>query len=154
MSLRVSTAQMFDRPTALMATLSQQADALQAQVATGKRIVAPSDDPVAYAQLGSLKRAGAADTAYAANVKLAQGLLAQTDSTLDSVKTQLQRAQELAIQASNGTLTDANRAAITTELGEITADLVSLANTRDARGTPLFGGATGDTAYVRPATAA
>jgi len=104
---------------------------------------------VAYVQLQGLKRADAGDTAYSANVKIAQGLLAQTDSTLGSVETQLQRAQELAVQASNGTLTASNRAAIVTQLGEVTADLLSLANARDSRGQPLFGGGTGDSAYVQ-----
>lgn len=147
--MRIATSQMFDRPMSLMATLSQKADTLQNQVATGRKLTAPSDDAVAYVRLDSLKRAGADDTAYSANVKLAQGLLAQTDTALDGVQTQLQRVQELAVQAGNGTLTATNRAAIAASIDDIATDLLSLANSKDVRGQPLFGGATGDAAYVQ-----
>ncbi len=147
--MRISTSQMFDRPTSLMAALNQQADSLQTQISTSKKISAPSDDPTAYVQLDALKRAGADDSAYASNVKLAQGLLAQSDSTLESVQTQLQRVQELAVQASNGTLNAADRAGLVTSINEIASDLVNLANTKDVRGQALFGGASGDAPYVQ-----
>jgi flagellar hook-associated protein 3 FlgL len=136
--MRIATSQMFDRPTAQMATLTQRADAIQTQVATGTKFRAPSDDAAAFLRLDSLKRASADDTSYAANIKLAQGLLAQTDGTLESVETQLQRAQELTLQAANGTLSDANRSAIAATLSAIGDDLLALADTRDSRGQPLF----------------
>jgi flagellar hook-associated protein 3 FlgL len=82
---------------------------------------------------------------------MAQGLLAQTDTALDSVEAQLQRALELATQAATGTMSDANRKAIGEELIEIRDALFALANTKDVRGQPLFGGATGDVAYVEAA---
>ncbi len=66
----------------------------------------------------------------------------------DSVETSLQQAAELALQAGNGTLTDSARATIATQLKGVLDDLVKLANTTDARGQPLFGAATGDTAVT------
>jgi len=149
--MRIATSQMFDRPSSLMASLTQKADALQTQISTGKKFTAPSQDVAAYAQLQSLARADMDGSAYAANVKLAQGALAQADSTLDSIGTQLQQAQELALQAANGTLTAANRATIATSLGAITDQLLALANTNDLRGQPMFGGANGSTPYVKGA---
>lgn len=147
--MRIATSQMFSRPTALMSTLTQKADAIQTQIATGKKFTAPSSDPAAYLRLDTLKRADADDLSAAANVKLAQGLLGQSDSTLESVEDQIQRAQELAIQASTGTMSDENRVAIAKTLSAITDDLFALANTKDVRGQPLFGGAAGDAAYSR-----
>lgn len=147
--MRISTSQMFDRPTALMTALGARADTLQTQIATGKRVTAPSQDPGSWLRIDGLRRAGADDAANAANVSLAQGLLAQGDTTLASIETQLQRAQELAIQAGSTTLNDTNRASIAVAIDSIRGDLFALANTRDVRGQPLFGGATGDTAYVR-----
>jgi flagellar hook-associated protein 3 FlgL len=147
--MRIATSQMFDRPASLMASLTQKADALQTQISTGKKFTAPSGDVGGYAQLQSLARADADGTAYAANVKLAQGALAQADSTLDSIGTQLQQAQELALQAANGTLTDANRQAIATSLDSIRDELLALANTEDLRGQPMFGGAGGGTPFVK-----
>jgi flagellar hook-associated protein 3 FlgL len=149
--MRIATSQMFARPTSLMATLTQKADAVQTQIATGKKFTAPSSDPAAYLRLDSLKRADADDLAYTANVKLAQSVLGQSDATLGSIETQVQRAQELAIQASTGTMTDENRAAIAKTLAAITDDIYALANTRDVRGQPLFGGSASDTAFERAA---
>lgn len=151
MALRIATSQIYNRPSALMSQLTGQADKIQTQIATGKQINAPSDAPGSYLRLQSIQRQTADDGAYAANIDLTQGLLAQTDATLENVEAQLQRAQELALQAANGTLSDTNRAAVSEELKAIRDSLFGLANTRDARDQPLFGGATGDTAYVRNA---
>jgi flagellar hook-associated protein 3 FlgL len=147
--MRVATSQLYNRPTSLMTRLTAEADRTQIQIATGKKLLAPSDDPGAYLRLQGISRQSADDGAYAANIGMAQGLLAQTDTTLESVEAQLTRALELATQASNGTLSDTNRAAIGKELESIRDTLFALANTKDVRGQPLFGGATGDVAYVR-----
>jgi flagellar hook-associated protein 3 FlgL len=149
MTIRVSTSQMFDRPMSLMSQLSAQADRAQTQIATTKKIAGAADSPTAWLRLEGLKRAGADDGAYGANIKLAQGVLAQSDSTLESVESQVQRAKELALEANNGGLTDQNRQAIAEELDSIRESLFGLANTKDVRGQPLFGSATGDTAYVK-----
>ncbi len=69
-------------------------------------------------------------------------------STLSSVETGLQQAAELALQAGNGTLTDSARATISIQLKGVLDDLVKLANTKDARGQPLFGAASGDSAVT------
>lgn len=147
--MRIATSQMFARPTLLMASLTEKADSIQTQIATGRKFTAPSSDPTAYLRLDGLKRANADDLSHAANVKLAQGLLGQTDVTLESIETQLQRAHELTVQASNGTLSDDNRVAIAKTLSALTDDLFALANTKDVRGQPLFGSAAGDAAYTR-----
>lgn len=147
--MRIATSQLYERPRSMMAHLTAQADAAQTSIATEKKYTTASDNAGAYLQLQGLKRAGADDKSYAANINLAQSLLEQTDSVLSSVETQLLRAKELSQKASNGTLSDANKIAIAAELDAIRDELFSLANTRDVRGQPLFGGPEGDTAFVR-----
>ncbi|MES2986749.1 MAG: flagellar hook-associated protein FlgL [Pseudomonadota bacterium] len=147
--MRIATSQLYDKPMSLMARLSAQADAAQTSIATEKKYQAPSDNAGAYLQLQGLKRAGADDKAYASNVDMARSVLEQGDTTLGNIETQLQRALELTTKAANGTLTDANRVAIAEELDAIRDELFSLANTKDMRGQPLFGGAQGDVAYSR-----
>jgi flagellar hook-associated protein 3 FlgL len=149
--MRVSTAQTFLRSSALMSKLSAEADLKQTQISTGKRVVNASDDPVAYRQLDSIKRGIAGDQAYAANVSTAQGVLEQSADTLTDIETQLQRATELMTSVGNGTLSDADRSAIGKEVETILDSLFSLANSRDSRGQPLFGGATGDLPYQKDA---
>jgi flagellar hook-associated protein 3 FlgL len=147
--MRVSTSQTYLRSMSLMSNLSAKADAQQQQIASGKRVVDASDDPGAYRQLATLKRIDANDRAYASNVATAQGILDQADDTLSDVETQLQRAQELFSNAANGTLAESDRASISKELDSIRDTLFALANTRDSRGQPLFGGATGDLPFVK-----
>lgn len=149
--MRIATSQMFDRPLSLMTGLTARADEIQTQIATGKKLQSPSDDAASYLRLQGLRRATADDGAYAANISMAQSVLAQADTTLDSVEAQLQRVQELATQAASGTLSDVNRAAIAKEVDAIRETLLTLANSRDVRDQPLFGGATGSVAYVRAA---
>ncbi|MEG3181749.1 flagellar hook-associated protein FlgL [Sphingomonas sp. LT1P40] len=147
--MRVTTSQLYDRPSLLMGNLSRQADQLQTQVATGKRILTPSDSASGWQQLSGLKRAEADDGAYGANIKMAQSLLAATDTALEAVETQLQRAKAITVQAGSDTLTAEGRAALKVEVDAIIADLLGVVNAKDTRGQPLFGGASGDTAYAR-----
>lgn len=149
--MQIGTSYQYDRAIGFMTDLSSQTAKLQSQIATGKRVLAPSDDPLASARIARLDKSTADTTQYASNVKLAQSLLSQSDAALGSVSTSLQRAKELAIQAANGTLNDSDRASISQELSAIVDDLVRLANTTDVRGTPLFGGAGTGPAYVRAA---
>jgi flagellar hook-associated protein 3 FlgL len=141
--MQISTNQFYNSSNALMSQLTEQADKLQTQISTGKRLQDPSDDAVAYQQLQLLARQTSNDTAYQANVSTAQSLLTQSDSTLSSVVSQIQRAQELTVEANSGTLDDDQRSAIATELRGIVSSLVGLANTAKAQGTPLFGGGQG-----------
>lgn len=147
--MQISTRQLYDRSTSLMQRLSARADTLQTQIATSKKINTASDDVVAYQKLALIKRSNADDIAYAGNIGVAKSLLAQSDSTLASVESQLQRAAELATQANNDTLSPANRKVIGEQLTAIVQDLVGLANTKDVRGQPLFGGAASDAAVVQ-----
>ncbi|WP_066682638.1 flagellar hook-associated protein FlgL [Sphingomonas sp. CCH9-E2] len=146
--MRVTTSQSFDRPSLLMTNLTSQADRLQAQVATGKKILAPSDSASGWQQLSGLKRAGADDSAYGANIRTAQALLAATDTALDQVETQLQRARSLAVQANSDTVNAEGRAAIKVEIEAILTDLIGVANSTDTRGQPLFGGTSGTAAFT------
>ncbi|MCP3732820.1 flagellar biosynthesis protein FlgL [Sphingomonas sp. MG17] len=149
--MRVTTAQSFERPTLLMASLNKRADTLQTQIATGSKILAPSDSASGWQQLAGLKRAASDDGAYDANIKTAQSLLADTEGALDAVETQLQRAKAFAIQANSDTVSAEGRAAILKDVEAIIADLLGVVNAKDSRGYPLFGGASGDVAYARQA---
>lgn len=149
--MQIGTAYFFDTRNRQMSALNVKAAQLQEQIATGKRLTAPSEDPVAAGRLSRLAMREADQGQYASNVKLAQSLLGQSDAALESIAVNLQRAQELAIRASNGTMSESNRAATAKELDAILEDLFSVANTTDVRGESLFGGSTSGPAYTRAA---
>lgn len=137
---RIATSQLFNRSTAQMSSLNVEANRLQGQIASGKKLTAPSQDAAGWSQLATIKRSAADDKAAAANIDLASSILGQSDDALDGMAKQLQRAQELAIQANSGTLNADQRAHIATQLDGITEDLMRYANQKDVRGVPMFGG--------------
>ena len=149
--MQIGTSHFYDTGASQLTKLSVQADTLNTQIATGKKISAPSQDVIAYNRLTAIKQANVDATAFGSNVSLAQSLLQQSDTTLTAIGTQLQRAAELTTQAANGTLSDANRKTIAIELQSIRDDLVNLAGTSDARGQPLFGSAGGGAAVSQAA---
>lgn len=140
MTANVSTGLFYNRSTASMQKLQAQFDRLNEQVSTGKKLLTPSDDSVGYQRLQVINRANADGVQDAANVTLAQASLQQAGSTLSQMTERLQRASELVLQGKNGTNSDAAKSAIATELEGILQSIVTLANAKDARGMPMFGG--------------
>ena len=149
--MTIATASFFNRTGAQMAALSRSGDRLNTQIATGKKIQAPSDDPLAYNRLRGLATQTADAAAYAGNLRIAGSTLSSADTALAAMTEQLTGASELAIAANNGTLSSDNRKAIGQELAGIVETLASLANTTDSAGQPLFGDVTGGPAVTRNA---
>lgn len=149
--MTIATSLFYDRARDAMTALTSKADTLNTQISTGKKIQAPSDDPLAYSRLRGLATRDADATAYAGNLAIAGSVLSTADTTLSSMTAQLTRASELAVQANNGTLSADNRKAIGEELAGIVQTLASLANTKDARGQPLFGDTSGGAAVTQNA---
>ncbi|MFN3433911.1 MAG: flagellar hook-associated protein FlgL [Sphingomonas sp.] len=146
--MQVSTSLFYNTASKRLSQMSARASELQTQISTGKKILKPSDDPAAAQQLAELDQKDADAAVYGTNMTLASSLLGQADGVLTQINSQLTRATELATQAANGTQTDASRKMIATELNSIVDSLVSLANTRNVRGQPLFGSAAGGKAVT------
>lgn len=149
--MQIATSLFYDRSAKTMNALSKQADALQTQISTGKKFAAPSSDSAAYQRLAGITRDTANDKVYAANLTTAASVLKQSDTTLTAISDQLQRASELTVQARNGTLNADARKAIGAEMASIVETVASLANVKDLRGQPIFGGVDGGAAAVKQA---
>ena len=110
-----------------------------AQLASGRRVVVPSDDPAAAAVL-SLNHASASQSdQFLQVIGSVSARLQVADSTLGSVVASLNRAISLGIQGGGATLSQANRNAIAGEIQGLQQELVGLANGA-FQGTYLFGG--------------
>ncbi|MDY0959448.1 MULTISPECIES: flagellar hook-associated protein FlgL [unclassified Sphingomonas] len=144
--MQISTTTLYDSATRRMAALQGKANDLMTQNATGKKLLKPSDDAAASAQVAQLNRADADATAYKGNLSLAKTVLGQVDTTLGSIGGQLRNAIEIATKAANGSLNDYDRSVLGDQLNAIRDQLVTLGNTRDIRGQPLFGTADGTAA--------
>jgi flagellar hook-associated protein 3 FlgL len=138
---QVNTRAAHEAAVARMSSLSRSIDTLQGQLATGKRITAPADDPVAFTRAAVLRRADTAATATRRGLDAASRRLNATDIALEGVSNLVQRARELALQGSTGTLSAGDRALLATEVGELSEQFAGLADARGSDGERLFGGA-------------
>ena len=110
----------------------------QTEIATGKRILAPSDDPTGAARVAEIERAQGDEATWLRNIGTATALAARADTTLAAVATGVDRAKELMLAAATGTISAENRAVIAAELRGIAEEMTALRVTLDPRGEPLF----------------
>lgn len=122
-----------------ISTVSQQMNAADLQIASGKSINAPSDNPGAAAELVINQADQSQIDTYQTNVNDLQTRLQTADSVLGSAVTAITQAISDGVEAGNSDLSDQNRAAIASQISGIQQQLVSLANTTSS-GTYLFSG--------------
>ncbi|MFC3886529.1 flagellar hook-associated protein FlgL [Bacillus songklensis] len=102
----------------------------QDQLATGKKINRPSDDPV-VAMKGMFYRTNLTEVEqFKRNFSEAYNWVENTDAALDKATEALQRIRELTVQASNGTYEESQRQAIGDEVAQLKEHLVTIANTK------------------------
>ncbi len=143
--MRISTSQMQQRAVDRMLEQQTKLSYTQQQVATGKRILTPADDPSAAARAMGLEREISVTQQYQTNADLANDRQIREEDVLASVTNLLQRVSELTVQGNNDTNSAEDRHAIATELQQRLDELLGLANTRDANGEYLFSGFQGNT---------
>ena len=116
-----------------------QTNAMQ-QLSTGLRINSAKDDAAGLAiatKMASNIRGVAVATRNANDgISMAQ----TAESSLGSVTNMLQRMRELAVQASNGTLTSANRASMQLEVKQLASEIDNIGKTANFNGIKLFDG--------------
>jgi flagellar hook-associated protein 3 FlgL len=143
--MRVSTSQIYS--TGISGINRQLAETLklQQQIGAEKRIITPSDDPVAAAQVLQVQQAKDVNSQYSTNIDNAKSALGLEDSQLTSVNDMFAKLKELAVEAGSGSLSAADRSSIALELRARFDELVGIANAKDGVGNYLFAGYQGRT---------
>jgi len=138
--MRISSTLFFR--TGLDAINTQQADLrhLYQQTGSGKRMVNPSDDPLAAAQSINLGQSQAMNKRYADNRQVIKQNLSAEDSTLNSVVRALQDVKTHLIGTGNGVLSDSDRKSLAEALASAKSQILTLANATDGNGQYLFSG--------------
>jgi flagellar hook-associated protein 3 FlgL len=147
-TISTSTSAFYERSSMDIADLRSRAEGLQADLSRGQRIARSSDDPVGASRLRQLQRADSLSQIDVANAAKANTNLQLTDSALGTFADYVTRIQELTTQAANGTMTDAARASLGTEIAQIRGNMIQLANSRDVEGGALFGGQSAGDAFA------
>ena len=137
--MRISSIEQFQQ--GIDSILNQQAklNQTQLQLATGKKVLKPSDDPAVATQLLNLSSLKANNLQYDRNINTALNELELQESVLASSGNVLQRVRELVIQANNATQSGRRAEAIADEISNL-AELLQLANTKSPSGEYIFAG--------------
>lgn len=143
--MRISTQQVFLSNIDNLNKSSADLFKTQQQLATGKRVLQPSDDPLASAQIQKFKKEIARTEQFSGNIDVAQRRLELEEITIEQVNNLSIRLRELTIQGKNETLSETDRKVIASEVDEIIKSLDSLMNTKDVQGEYLFAGNKGFT---------
>jgi flagellar hook-associated protein 3 FlgL len=138
--MRISTNMIFQNGGDRISDLQVGLNRTQQQIASGRKILTPSDDPIGSARALIITQSDAVNDQYAVNRKSAKNNLSVAEGVLGEVTTTLQNIRTLTISAGNGTLSDSDRGSIATELQSNLEQLLSLANSSDGTGGYLFSG--------------
>ncbi len=126
--------------------LRRQAELIATQdtLSSGRRVNRAADDPLAAGAATAIDRSLAELDRFDLNANVLANRLNLQESNLAQAGDALLRARELSIQAANAPLSSGDRASIAREIRQIRDGLLGIANSTDAAGRYLFGGAQDD----------
>lgn len=122
-------------------------DRYQNQMATGKKIRVPSDDPIVAARALKLRTDVSEIDQYIRNVQDAVSWLSITESTMSNMTDILQRTRELAVYGANGSSTGDDTSKMAEEVDQLRLQTIHLGNATYA-GRYIFSGFKTDTAFI------
>lgn len=142
--MRIATAYFFSATTA--ALQAKQADMYhtQQQIATGRRIVTPSDDPIGTTLALQTSQAKAMSENNLNNIRSAKTKVQGETVTLEAIRKTLVSAKSVAIGA-GGSPSQQERADFAGFLQQIYQDMLGYANSLDSNGNYMFAGYKGGT---------
>ena len=136
--MRVGTANMYDNALRNLGERHSSLVGLQDNLTSGKRVVRPSDDPVAAAQAErALTRITRIQTEQRA-LEVQRNAIAQAEGSLGDAVNLVQEMRELMVKAGSGTLTPNDRKTIAQQIQSLRDQFIDVANRKDTNGLPLF----------------
>jgi flagellar hook-associated protein 3 FlgL len=145
MTMRISTNTLHEQGVTNIVERQRDLLRLQEQIATGRRVVTPADDPVAAARILEVGQAQAVTRQYAENAERAADSLAMSEQTLRGVVALLQEVKASAVQAGNPSLGTEGYRILARDLRGRLQELLGLANATDGNGQYLYSGFRGST---------
>ncbi|PFD78311.1 flagellar hook-associated protein 3 [Bacillus cereus] len=137
--MRVSTFQNASWAKNQLMDLNVQQQYHRNQVTSGKKNLFMSEDPLATSKSFAIQHSLANIEQMQKDLADSKNVLTQTENTLQSVLKSLTRADQLTVQALNGTNSEKELQAMGVEIDQILKQVVYLANTKE-QGRYIFGG--------------
>ena len=145
--MRISTAQIYDSANRGMGRNQVDLFKLENQMSSGRKILTPSDDPIASSQALVLTQSKEVSAQYLRNQDGAKGRLGLLEGQISAVGDLMQYVRGKVVQAGNATLNNADRGFLANDLEVRFSELLGIANSQDGTGSYLFSGYQG---AVRP----
>ena len=144
--MRISTNQFYQ--SGMNAIGKQQRELLKVyqQISSGRRMVTPADDPLGASAAINVSQSKTLNARLAENRQVAGHNLSLAENTLNSVTQLMQELKTRLVEASNGTLSDADRQTLSTVISNLKDNMLALGNATDGNGQYLFSGHHGDRA--------
>jgi len=146
--MRISNAQITAMMHGSMNTSSEKLGKLMQQMATGERMLMPSDDPISAVRVLRIQREEASLTQYRTNIANVSGNLSKQEGNLKAASDTMLSVRDMLLWAANGSNTNEDLAAIANELETLEKTVLSFANVRDEEGRYLFSGTFSDRAAI------
>lgn len=138
--MRVTTNLIFDQNLRAINYSQGSLSDIQTQLASGKKLLRPSDDPVGASQVIRLSEELDKIDQYKRNNDLVTNALELQETSLRSLNDVLNRARVLTVQAGNGILSSADKQALGAEVEQLRNQVIDLMNTQNAGGDYIFSG--------------
>jgi len=138
--MRVSTNMIYDKGVGTIQQLWANLLHTQQQIATGRRILTPADDPVAASRALDVNKSRTINAQYKTNLDTSTDNLRLLENKLMGMGEILQYMREGAIGAGNGILTQKEIDFFVIDMRNQFDALLTLANTQDVSGNYLFSG--------------
>jgi flagellar hook-associated protein 3 len=143
MSLRPTQAATFNQVRRGLSLNFTKLVRAQEQVATGKRILRPSDDAVGTSISLALRRQSANVVAFRRTIEASRPSLEGASSELQNASNLATEARALLLQGMNGTLSQADRDAMASQVEQLRDSMIDIGNARSGDRF-LFGGTATD----------
>jgi len=138
--MRLSSTTIFDHGVATMLARQQEVVKTQGHISTGRRVLTPSDDPVAASQMLDVSEAKGVNKQYAENAAAVKARLGQQEASLSAITRLIQDVRTLVVQSGSGALTPGDLKSIAEDVNGRYAELIGLANATDGSGEFIFAG--------------
>lgn len=122
---------------------------LTEKISTGKRIVRAADDAAGLAISESMKAQIRGMSMAEKNIQDGISLIQVTEGAMDEIDKVLNRMKEMAVQASNDTLTDEDRNAIEQEFSQLKDNIDTISRDTEFNGINLLGEDKGITLQIK-----
>ena len=138
--MRVTAQQSYNSMNNAFSQLSENLQHVVSEMATGKKLLLPSDDPIAATRVTQLNREQSAIDQYQSNITTVSSSLAQQESILDSVNNTLLSLRDDLLAAQSGTLNSTDLNSYGQEIQSGVDSIVAALNYQDQNGNYIFGG--------------